>query len=169
MFGGEAGYAHAFAQAPERSAAVLDGYAGIGLAEDHWGMGVGGTLRIKASDAIAQFSIAPFFYVIAGQALAGPGPRAAFFALSGVDLLTVESVANEGSVSIGSPFVEAGLFVRLFGDWGLAPAVSFEDDIRFNDIPNTGYVSFVLGFSEMGYEGLHLDLGAPAKPAKPDK
>ena len=97
------------------------------------------------------------------------GPRAAFFALTGVDILTVESVANRGSVSLGSPFIEAGIYLRLFGDWGLAPAVSFEDDVRFNDIPNTGYVSFTLGFFMLDYKDLRLSdfkRQGPAEPAK---
>ncbi len=157
IVGGEAGYAHAFAQAPERSAAVVNGYAAIGVGEDHWGMGLGGSARFKVSDNVSQLAIAPILYFAAGQDMRGKGPRAAFFALTGFDLITVESIANQGSVSIGSPFVETGLFVRLFGNWGFAPAVSFEDDIRFNAIPNTGYVMFTLGFMEVGYEGLHLE------------
>jgi len=155
VVGGEAGYAHAFAEAPERSAAVANGYAAFGAGDNHFGMGFGGSARVKASDAIGQFSIAPVVYLLAGEDLDGDGPRVAFFSWAGVDILTVESVANQGSVSVGSPFIEAGCFVRLFGEWGFAPALSFEDDVRFNGIPNTGYAMFTLGFFAMSYEGPH--------------
>ena len=39
-----------------------------------------------------------------------------------------------------------------FRELVLTAGVGFEDDIRFNDIPNTGYVSFLLGFGGFTWE-----------------
>jgi len=149
---GDAGYAHAFAQAPERSAATINAYIGGGKGGHDGGVGVGAALRGKISDAVGQFSGAPFVYGVVG-------PRGdiftpwALYALGGVDLFTVETVGGEGSGSIGSPFVEVGGYVRVAGPIGITAGVSFEDDIRFNDIPNTGYVSFLLGVGALNYAG----------------
>ena len=148
----DAGYAHAFAQAPERSAATINAYVGGGTGGHNGGAGVGATLRGKISDAVGQFSGAPFVYGIVGPS-GDVFPPWALYALGGVDLFTVETVGGKGSASIGSPFVEVGGYVRVAGPIGITAGVSFEDDIRFNDVPNTGYVSFLLGASILDWGG----------------
>jgi hypothetical protein len=147
----DAGYAHAFAQAPERSAAAVNAYAGFGAGGDYGGVGGGWSVRTKWSDNVQQFSLAPFLYAMAGAHEQDGSPPIAAFLLGGVHVLTAEAVAGKGEVSLGSPFVELGTFVHVHHTWGLTASVSFEDDIRFDATPNTGYVSFVLGFAVLGY------------------
>ena len=50
-----------------------------------------------------------------------------------------------------SPFIEVGTFVRVKEPWMITLGVSFEDDIRFDSTPNTGYVSVLLGFGAVAY------------------
>lgn len=147
----DAGYAHAFAQAPERSAASIDAHIGIGSGGEHGGIGGGWAIRTKWSDNVQQFSLAPFLYALFGAAEDRGSPPVAGFLLGGFDIFTVESVAAKGAGSIGSPFVELGAFVHAFDKYGFTAAVALEDDIRFNDIPSTAYVSFLLGFGIVGY------------------
>jgi hypothetical protein len=147
----ETGYAHAFAQAPERSAAPLNGYFGAGGGDEIGGLGVGMSLRTKWSDNVQQLSLAPFFYAIAGSDSSRGVPAGAAFLLGGFDLVTGEAVAGKTSASIGSPFVELGGFFRLARTWGLTTGIAFEDDIRFNAIPDTGYVCFLVGIGTAGY------------------
>jgi hypothetical protein len=147
----DAGYAHAFAQAPERSAAPVNAQIGIGAGGDHGGAGGGWAIRTKLSDNVQQFSLAPFLYAVAGAKSVDGTPPIAGFLLAGFDLFTVESIANQGAGSIGSPFAELGAFVRVHDKFGITAAVAVEDDIRFSDIPNTGYVSFLIGFGIVAY------------------
>ena len=142
----DTGYAHAFAQAPERSAVPLNAYVGIGAGGKHGAAGGGWSLRTKWSDNVQQFSLAPFYYVLVGAEENEDGsPPVAAFLLGGFDIFTVESVAGVGAGSIGSPFVQLGAFFHVHRLLGLTASVSFEDDIRFNAVPSTGYVSFLLG------------------------
>jgi hypothetical protein len=151
LFNVDAGYAHAFAQAPERSAATVNARVGIGGGGNHGGIGGGWSIRTKWSDNVQQFSLAPFLYAVLGTDtsadVAGGG-----YLIGGFDIFTIESVAKSVEASIGSPFIEVGTFIRVTEPWMITLGVSFEDDIRFDATPNTGYVSFLLGFGAIGYE-----------------
>lgn len=153
IFSGDAGYAHAFAQAPERSAATTNVYVGAGAGDASTGIGVGDALgiRTKWSDAVQQVSLAEALYFIV--ATHSDDPAAAFFGLGGFHLFTFESIAGITSASIGSPFVELAGYVRIAGHYGITAGVSFEDDIRFIDLPSTGYVGFTLGFGVIRFRG----------------
>jgi hypothetical protein len=152
----DAGYAHAFSQAPERSAAAFNAYFGIGVGGDNGGAGPGVGLRGKASDAVGQFSFTPMIFGVVGPRYAKGAPPYAFYGLGGASLLTIESVAGKGSVSLGSPFVEGGVFVHVYDIWGITLGVNLEEDVRFNELPNTSYVSLVLGLGSVDYSDLHL-------------
>jgi hypothetical protein len=165
FFNGNAGYAHAFAQAPERSAATANVYVGggMGLGDRHAGVALGDALglRTKWSDAVQHVSISDsiYFAIPFGSTddiqLFG-APPAAVYTQVGLSLFTFESIAGATAASIGSPFVELGGFFRVFGQWGITATVSLEDDIRFNGIPDTGYVGFALGFGTLKYTVIPL-------------
>jgi len=147
----DTGYSHAFAQAPERSAAPFNAYFGAGGGSDSGAVGTGLSVRTKWSDNVQQFAIAPFLYAALGAEQHDGTPPWAFFLVGGFDVVTAEVVAARNAVSIGSPFVELGAFFKVYRMWGITTGISFEDDIRFSDIPNTGYVSFLLGFGTVSY------------------
>jgi hypothetical protein len=151
LFNVDAGYAHAFAQAPERSAATVNARIGIGSGGDNGGVGGGWSIRTKWSDNVQQFSLAPFLYALLGTETSADKPAFGGYLVGGFDIFTIESVAKSLEASIGSPFIEIGTFVRVTQPWTITLGVSFEDDIRFDSTPNTGYVSFLLGFGAVAY------------------
>jgi hypothetical protein len=155
IFNVDAGYAHAFAQAPERSAATVNARVGLGGGGDHGGAGVGWSIRTKWSDNVQQVSLAPFLYGVLGTYPEQDAPAIAGFLVGGFDLVTLEAVASQFEASLGSPFIEVGTFIRVKEPWSITLAVSFEDDIRFDATPNTGYVSFLLGFGAVTYSSAH--------------
>ena len=111
----ETGYAHAFAQAPERSTAQADLYMGIHLPmQPHAGAGVGAAIRTKWSDNVQQLSAAPYLYGFVAANDSKAAPPVAAFVTAGFDLLTVEWVTARSTGSIGSPFVELGGIFRIF-------------------------------------------------------
>lgn len=143
---GDTGYAHAFAQAPERSAAAVNAYIGVGPGGTHVAGGGGWSIRTKWSDNVQQLSLAPFLYLLAGGAEGDDdSPPVAAFLLGGVHVITGESIAGVGDASIGSPFVQLGAFFHVWRRLGITTSVAFEDDIRSNATPDTGYVSFLVG------------------------
>jgi hypothetical protein len=151
LFSVDAGYAHAFAQAPERSAATVNARIGVGTGGRNTGLGAGWSIRTKWSDNVQQVSLAPFLYGLVGTSLQSNDVGVGGFLVGGFDIFTIESVASSFEGSIGSPFIEVGTFVRVTEPWMITLAVSFEDDIRFDATPNTGYVSFLLGFGAVSY------------------
>ncbi len=152
MFNVDAGYAHAFAQAPERSAATVNAKIGLGTGNDNGGFGFGCAVRTKWSDNVQQFSFAPLMYGVLGSDSKHEDiPDVAAFIVGGFDLFTIEGVAKQFEASLGSPFIEIGGFFHVYDIWGITAAVSFEDDLRFDATPNTGYVSFLLGWGAVTY------------------
>ena len=144
----DGGYAHALAQAPERSAAAVDGYIGLGSATagDHLGYGLGGAIRTKWSDNVQQGSIAPFAYLSVGGGMDDDyRPRWAFFLIAGAALVTGEAIAGNVYASAGSPFGGLGFFLRI-GTIGIDLTTRVEADVRFvSNVPTTAYTTFALG------------------------
>ncbi len=165
-----AGYGHAFAQAPERSTFTTNVYAGYGPGTGEpggTGLGFGDAvgLRTKWSDAVQQVSISDSLFFLYGFGLDGSGnPAIGLFANAGAALFTFEEVAGESSASLASPFAELGTFFRVLDEWGITASVGIEDDIRFTDLPSTGYLTFALGVGVMSF--VELDLRRPPPGAR---
>jgi hypothetical protein len=142
----EAGYAHAIAKNPEQAAVALNANAGIGSgASDGSGGGAGAMFRVKLGPNVQQVALGPMGYV--GSSL-GDGSKIAFAAMGGFHLLQLDNVhtTSDGdsfSFAIGSPVAEAFMFIRPA--W-MSLSIAGEYDLRFSRVPNTGYVSFLIGF-----------------------
>ena len=107
-------------------------------------------VRTKWSDSVDQVSIAEGLYLALLPSYSSHPAlheRLALIVMGGASIFTFESIAGQTSASIGSPFIQVAGWVELFDQWGLSASVSLEDDIRFIDLPSTGYLSFNLGFT----------------------
>ncbi len=141
----EVGYAHAIAKNPEQAAVAINTNVGIGKGiSDTAGAGAGPMLRMKFGPNVQQVALGSFAFLGATFGDSSEGPIS-LVALGGIHLLQVENVRtteNNFCFGMGSPVVEMVLAVRPAR---MTFAVAGEYDVRFNSIPNTGYVSFLVG------------------------
>jgi hypothetical protein len=158
LFNIEAGYAHAIAKNPEQATGALNANAGIGTASnDGVGVGGGAMLRAKVGPNVQQFALGPMMYV--GSSLAGgrEGP-VQLAVMGGFHLLQMDNVhttttGDNFSFGMLSPVAEVMFFLRPA--W-MTFSVAGEYDLRFSSIPNTGYLSFLIGVGGFGASGSGL-------------
>lgn len=165
----QAGYAHAIAKSPEEAALAVEAHgtlvqgpiAGVAGpftllfgrgdtsgfdADGHFGLG--GVARGKVGANVKQLALGPTLYLADGGQRGGP---VSFYALSTYHLLQLEWLGHDSRFAFGmfSPMVESGIVIHPI--WTTV-SVSGEYDIRFSSAPNTGYVTFMLGFGRLRYE-----------------
>lgn len=142
----EAGYAHAIAKNPEQAAVAVNANLGIGSgASDGSGGGAGAMFRVKLGPNVQQVALGPMGYL--GTELGHDSPIA-IAALGGIHLLQIDNVhtttdGDSFSFGMASPVAEVFMFVRPAL---MSFSVAGEYDLRFSRVPNTGYVSFLIGF-----------------------
>ncbi len=165
----QAGYAHAIAKSPEEAAVAAEAHATLvqgpvaGIAgpltllfgggdtsgyahEAHFG--IGGVARGKVGANVRQIAVAPTLYFADGGQRGGP---VSFYALSSYHLAQLEWLGHDSRFAFGmfSPILEGGIVVHPI--W-MTVSVAGEYDIRFSAAPNTGYVSFMLGFGQLRFD-----------------
>ena len=142
----EAGYAHAIAKNPEQAAVAVNANLGIGSGgSDGSGGGLGAMFRVKLGPNVQQVALGPMGYV--GTEFSQGSPIA-IAAMGGIHLLQIDNVhtTSDGdsfSFGMASPVAEVFMFVRPAL---MSFSVAGEYDLRFSRTPNTGYVSFLIGF-----------------------
>lgn len=139
---------------PRQSAFALNAYAGIGDTDGHAGAGGGAMLRAKVGPHMGQIALGPMFFFLGGPAYDtwnGVTPRAFFFSTGGFNAVQLESIEGRFAFGAFSPHAQAGVFLRTFDQSGFFLSVGGEYDVRFADLPNTGYASFFLGFGDAAY------------------
>lgn len=154
----EGGAAYAIGK-PQQSAFALNAYAGLGDTDGHAGAGGGPMLRAKVGPHIGQVAFGPFFFFMGGppsDVWHGVTPRLFFFSTGGFNAVQFESVEGKFAFGAFSPHGQAGVFFHAFRDAGFSLSLGGEYDVRFGDVPNTGYGTLLLGFGEAGYS-----VGAP--------
>lgn len=165
----QAGYAHAIAKSPEEAAVAVEaqgtlvggpvaGVAGpltllfgggdtSGFEHDaHFGLG--GVLRGKVGANVKQAALGPSLYFADGGQGGGP---ISVYALSAYHLVQLEWLGRDARFAFGmfSPMLEGGVVLRPI--WATL-SVTGEYDVRFSAAPNTGYVTFMLGFGRLRYD-----------------
>lgn len=143
----EVGYARSIGKSPDESAVEVNTHEGLGGGNDHGGGGAGAMERIKAGPNIFQFQLGPMGYATVGPKRGDP---VAVYALGGFSLLQLESVRGQFAYGLFSPTAELGLAIRKIYT---TLSVQAEYDVRFNDVPNTGYVCFMIGLGAVGFAG----------------
>jgi hypothetical protein len=103
---------------------------------------------------VGQVALGPFFFFMGGPASDAwhdVTPRLFFFSTGGFNAVQLESIEGRFAFGAFSPHAQAGAFFRAFRDTGFFLSVGGEYDVRFGDVPNTGYGSLLLGFGEASY------------------
>lgn len=139
---------------PEQSAFALNAYSGLGDSDGRAGAGGGAMLRTKVGPHVGQVALGPLFFFMGGPASDvwhGVTPRAFFFSTGGFNAVQLESIEGKFAFGAFSPHVQAGAFFRAFRETGFFLSVGGEYDVRFGDVPNTGYASLLLGFGDAVY------------------
>ena len=137
LFNVDAGYAHAFAQAPERSAATVDARIGVGGGGDHGGAGVGWSVRSEVERQRAA---------VLARAISLRDPRHGAQTATrrgrrvprrGLRPRHDRSRSPRCSGVDRQPVHRARHVRPREGVVGITLAVRIEDDIRFDATPNT--------------------------------
>lgn len=152
----EAGYAHAIAKNPEQAAVAINANAGLGTGEGGVGGGGGAMLRVKLGPNVQQVAFGPMFYVGStfNDSPVGVAAMGGFHLLQ-VDNVHTDATGDNFSFGMASPVAELMMFIRPAL---MSLSVAGEYDLRFSPVPNTGYVSFLIGFGGFGASG------SPAAP-----